>query len=343
MDLGGGPRDEFEELTLDEDFVRQGAKELSAEDRLRRAQRIAAHEDELARRRNQVRRTNRVHRRVGRALRKRVPRFRTVVGVLVVAGIVAWYVTGYEAASGPTAMFDADTPVARSLDGAEWPTPQPDTSGTRLEVAPTAPPEIGAYRFLATQAGSDAPVRYDPCRTISIVLNERTAPAGAREVLDEALLMVKYATGLRLEIEAVTDEPPSDDRAHMDRERYGDRWSPVLIAWTDPSEYPPIAGDVAGTGGSDFVEDPKTGTFVYVTGQVALDGPDFADFMQGDTGKAAARAVILHELAHLVGLHHVDDATSLMHPEGSDEVIDFAAGDLHGLAALGSGPCLSGF
>lgn len=342
MDADGGHRDEFAELRLDEEFIRAGARELSAEDRARRAQRVSAYNDELASRRKQLRRASRVHRRVGRAVRKRVPSIRTVGAVLVVAAILGLFVYTSRPTSTPTAMFDPDTPVARSLDGFDWPTPQPDTSGTRLEVAATPPPEIGPYRFLATQQGSDAPVRYDPCRTITIVVNERTAPIGAREILDEALLMIKYATGLRLEIEGVTDEPPSDERPHIDRDRYGDRWSPVLVAWTDPSEYSRVAGDVAGTGGSDFVQDPKTKNLVYVTGQVALDGPAFSRFMRGETGKAAARAVILHELAHLVGLHHVEHQGSIMYPSGSDDVFEFSPGDLHGLAALGAGPCLSG-
>ncbi|MCI2237948.1 hypothetical protein MO973_37820 [Paenibacillus sp. TRM 82003] len=51
------------------------------------------------------------------------------------------------------------------------------------------------------------------------------------------------------------------------------------------------------------------------------------------------RAVWLHELAHTVGLGHVEDAEQLMNPELT-EVAGFAAGDLTGLAALGTGPCL---
>jgi hypothetical protein len=41
-----------------------------------------------------------------------------------------------------------------------------------------------------------------------------------------------------------------------------------------------------------------------------------------------------------VGLAHVADASQLMYPQGQAGVIDFRAGDLTGLAALGKGICL---
>ena len=41
----------------------------------------------------------------------------------------------------------------------------------------------------------------------------------------------------------------------------------------------------------------------------------------------------------LLGLDHVDDPTQLMHAENSG-LTGFAAGDLAGLALLGSGPCV---
>ena len=47
---------------------------------------------------------------------------------------------------------------------------------------------------------------------------------------------------------------------------------------------------------------------------------------------------MLHELAHVVGLGHVDDPEQVMH----DTVLGKAAsgdGDLRGLRAVGNGPC----
>jgi hypothetical protein len=40
-----------------------------------------------------------------------------------------------------------------------------------------------------------------------------------------------------------------------------------------------------------------------------------------------------------VGLGHVNDPTQIMNPTALPTVDDFQAGDLAGLAILGSGPC----
>jgi hypothetical protein len=56
-------------------------------------------------------------------------------------------------------------------------------------------------------------------------------------------------------------------------------------------------------------------------------------------GRDLARAVVMHELAHVVGLDHVDDPGELMHDQNVG-TLDFGPGDLEGLAALGSGSCL---
>jgi len=77
---------------------------------------------------------------------------------------------------------------------------------------------------------------------------------------------------------------------------------------------------------------------VYVSGSVQLDGPQLADVLRHPGGRDEVRAIIQHELAHLLGLDHVDDVTQLMWPEGS-AVVDFAAGDLSGLDRLGRGRC----
>lgn len=47
---------------------------------------------------------------------------------------------------------------------------------------------------------------------------------------------------------------------------------------------------------------------------------------------------MLHEIAHVVGLSHVDEPTELMAATNSGQ-IDFGPGDREGLARLGSLPC----
>jgi hypothetical protein len=78
---------------------------------------------------------------------------------------------------------------------------------------------------------------------------------------------------------------------------------------------------------------------VYVTGAVSLDAAAFAEMLADERGAAAARAIVLHELGHVVGLAHVDDPTQLMN-ERNEGVVDFASGDMAGLAAVGQGECV---
>jgi hypothetical protein len=78
---------------------------------------------------------------------------------------------------------------------------------------------------------------------------------------------------------------------------------------------------------------------VYVTGSVTLDGPALDELSRLSGGHAAVRAVIQHELAHVLGLDHVADPSQLMNPVGGS-VTAYADGDLTGLARLGQGPCV---
>ena len=84
---------------------------------------------------------------------------------------------------------------------------------------------------------------------------------------------------------------------------------------------------------------PGTTPMVYVSGSVTLDGPDLTRLAEGPDGRAIVRSIIQHEIAHLVGLDHVEDRGQLMYPVTQSGVTGFAAGDLEGLAALGRGNC----
>ena len=63
-----------------------------------------------------------------------------------------------------------------------------------------------------------------------------------------------------------------------------------------------------------------------------------------ELGDGAVRTVVLHELGHLVGLAHVHDRSQVMNPTvGRGAPSHFAAGDLTGLAELGTGPCFTDY
>jgi hypothetical protein len=191
-----------------------------------------------------------------------------------------------------------------------------------------------------TTTPSGRPVAFDPCRPIHSVVNDSDAPSGADRLLREATDAVSDATGLVFVVEGRTDEVPATKRPPMDESRYGNRWSPVLVAWTDEATVPGLASRVAGLGGPAMAPYTREGEMHFVSGLVYLDGFSFAQLGLLPEGHAQARAIIMHELAHLVGLTHVGDSRELMYADNTGQS-GFGPGDLEGLRRLGGGPCFS--
>jgi hypothetical protein len=231
-------------------------------------------------------------------------------------------------------------PGARPAASADMPTPGVDAADDPLGTPPLAPVGGGAHDFLAVQDDGVTPVAYDPCRPVHYVVRPDNAPLGADQLVPDAVARVSAVTGLQFVYDGSTDEAPSQPRDPFQPDRYGDRWAPLLITWDEVSENADLAADVAGLGGSTPVG-RAGGPLVYVTGSVALDAAQFTDILARPGGADVARAIVLHELGHAVGLAHVSDPTQLMYPEASS-VLDFAAGDLEGLARLGAGACEPG-
>ncbi|MGZ4491694.1 MAG: hypothetical protein ACXVEU_13145 [Nocardioidaceae bacterium] len=197
----------------------------------------------------------------------------------------------------------------------------------------------GAFAFTEHQDGSPGvPVGYDPCRPIHLIVNGRLAPPGSRGLVREAAARIGAAAGLVLTVAGPTTEEPGGDRPLRDPARYGAGWSPVLVAWTTPARVPHLDGSVVGVGGSASVRDPLTQVRHYVTGAVSLDAPAFREILRRPHGRAQARALVMHELGHVVGLAHVQDTSELMNPENVG-LTRLGPGDRAGLAALGSGRC----
>lgn len=325
--------DPFAELKLDEDFILGASnRELSSQDRIRRAVRVREIHAEQVSKMEALRKERQLHQRAA----KRLPRlqshhFSLLIVLAFVAGVIWWY----DSPQDSKLSWASSESHATAVDDGNWPTHRPPLSSTPLGHPDLSMSGGSPYLFMATQEGSARPVAYDPCRPIKVVINNRTAPKNSDRIINEAIEKVSAISGLKFEIEGITDENPSDERKSFQPDRYGDRWVPILIAWTDPSEISRLDDDVAGLAGSNIVHVNKENVDVYITGQVALDGPDIKDMKLSD-----ARTVVMHELGHLVGLGHVEDESQIMNPTGGS-VTEFQQGDKAGLVSLGQGMCIS--
>jgi hypothetical protein len=259
--------------------------------------------------------------RPGRASRLLLP----LIAVGLLAGSVSGCATLRAAAAAPGSRPGVDVPSHPADDLAPQPLGRPDL----------APSGVGGYAFLAVRPDG-SPVAWDPCRPIHVVVRPDGEPPGGRSLLLSVLGELSATSGLRFVDDGSTTEPPGEDRSPYQKARYGDRWAPVLVTWSSPAETAMLSDQILGRAGPDSYGSGAERRFV--SGTAVFNAPLIA--RQLTTGDAAkARAVLLHELGHLVGLGHVADPFQVMYQTNSYPLARYHAGDLRGLELLGQGRC----
>jgi len=183
------------------------------------------------------------------------------------------------------------------------PTPGVGEHAAPLGRPPPLTQRSKSYVFIVTQPHSSEPVTWDPCRVITYVTSGNP-PVGGEGLLASALAVITGATGLQFRDGGTTTETPSESRHEYQPLRYGDRWAPLLVAWSSPAATPALTGALAGYASAFWAKDDADHR-TYISGQVVLDGPELGATLDGD-GLGFARIIIVHELGHIVGLGHVD-------------------------------------
>jgi hypothetical protein len=193
----------------------------------------------------------------------------------------------------------------------------------------------GTYVYMQHQEGNpNVAVTYSSCKPVRVELNLDgvTDKDLARQVILGAMGEVSAASGLQLQYVGETKRRPRWPDPTLSVE--GGAW-PVIVAFATADEVAGLRGN-AGLGGSTTIHNDWG--FVYVTGTVALETGYFNALLARRGGPVKGRAIVMHELGHVLGLNHVKDPHEVMNGHGV-RTNHLGRGDRRGLARLGQGPC----
>ena len=223
--------------------------------------------------------------------------------------------------------------------GTGGPTAGPST--TTDSPSPGASPAVrakvdGAFKFLERVGG--APVRWNPCETISYAVNTDGATSSIKPDLHEAMARVTRATQIEFVSVGTTEE--TFLRAYQ-RMRYQGviRKAELIIIWVDHGDYQAILRRLHDPRPSIAFAKTMAGLFAdqdqYFGGIIVMDAE--ATSQRGFGHSYAHGSVLLHELGHIMGLDHVKDPDQLMYSGRYPNygLHDFGAGDLEGLRRIG--------
>ncbi len=194
-------------------------------------------------------------------------------------------------------------------------------------TGPGGPPVTQPFNFSKLLGG--APVRWNPCAAIHYSVNLGGYDGSFRQVITEAVERLEAATGLLL--------VPVGDTTYMPTSANGGQFpfatSDMVIALGDEIQSDLVLGNIIGRTVITYFTTIFRATVVIDMGGVVKNQP-----WSGN----GPGAVLLHELAHAVGLDHVPDPTQLMNAFASPNgPTTYGAGDLTGLWQLGAaGGCI---
>jgi hypothetical protein len=197
-----------------------------------------------------------------------------------------------------------------------------------------------SYTFEGTNPDG-SPYRWNPCAPIHYVISTAEAPSAAAAAdLRTAIGIVSAASHLTFVFDGTINALPSS--SWLTTAGPGaNGWPPVLIGWERAGQ---SDVNLSGYAAASTMWQASSivaggGGFAMVAGTIAFN-VEHTELSQGFGARSWGEAY-LHELGHLVGLNHVDDPTQMMNPSIPDIPARYGAGDLAGLARLGSGACLS--
>lgn len=234
---------------------------------------------------------------------------------------------------GPTTTKPGPTTTKPGPTATSRPTPTATVTPTPT-TGPTPPPATGdpsAYSLMfANRNQQGSYVGWVPCSTLRYRLNLAAAPTTATADVTEALHRITLLTGLRFSYLGTTTYVPSATRPGT----YPTD-TDLVIAWSDATTVPVLAGNVIGVGGAYVTYSAPAHL---LRGGVSLDRQ--AGVPAGFGKGATLGVLLLHEVGHVLGLgHETVDLLQVMYPALTGNATPwYEAGDRAGLARLGYDP-----
>ena len=247
-----------------------------------------------------------------------------------------------------TATAASDRTTATTGASPETQTPSTTSAGSTIATvaafggpdpltndAWAATPADPGYTFMYPDGSGGPSAWWSPCAPIRYSVNLADAPAGALDETLAAVAMVSQASGLSFEFMGTTASVPDPAGAGGQLPKGTD----AVIAWVNPATLGWPRGE-AGDGGNWW---QAAGSRHRIgQGYVLLNGKLARTLLRPGFGPGYSQGhVLLHELGHMLGLGHTGDPTQVMYADqGPLSPGTYGPGDLTGLRALGSEPCM---
>ncbi|MEP7112950.1 MAG: hypothetical protein ABI862_06770 [Ilumatobacteraceae bacterium] len=188
-------------------------------------------------------------------------------------------------------------------------------------TGPGGPPPNPSFSFSGVVGG--APLRWNPCQPIRYAINMGGYDESFRKVILEAVERVEAATGLRLVPNGDSTFMPTSANKSLTASA-----SELVIALGDEVQTDLVPGQVVGIAGILFTSSIVKASVVIDMGDIESTPP---------WSSVGVGPVLMHELAHAVGLGHVKDPTQSMNASASQGgPTTYGAGDLTGLWQVGA-------